>query len=160
AIDVFRVEHKGKDHVLKLTANNLAWGRQRLGRERDILRMAEGVSGITHLVKDYTKEFDFYTQAILKEYFPGENLSMINKSKISTSAQQKAEEAVRDLHSIGIANLDLKPSDIIISPNGWDSKIVGFGHCSSYSDDNQYVSKREFDRAKQKDLYRLESLFR
>lgn len=159
AIDVFRVEYKGKDHVLKLTANDLAWGRQHLGRERDILKMAEGVPGITHLVKDYNKEFNFYTQAILKEYFPGENLSVIDKSKISTSAQKKAEEAVHDLHSVGIVDLNLKPSDIIISPNGWDSKIVGFGHCNSYSNNNQYASKQEFDRLKRKDLHRLESLF-
>ena len=129
SLNVCEVEKRGNRYVLKVSElcalNN--WKAFELNAEREILRIAHGVQGITHLIHDYGDVKGY--SAILKEYFEGKNPLEISIAgePFMQSAGNKLKETLGRLHSLGFAGLDIKPYNVIISPDGRDARIIDLG---------------------------------
>ncbi len=148
---VLQVEKEGLMYVLKFPR----WGRPKyvenhLKQEVDNLNLAKNVQGITHLIKKYKDRRD-YKNIILKEFFEGEpvySVGKINDSKL----QIKLRNTIDELHSLGIAKLDIDNQNIVISPDRQDVFLVDLG--SGILEKNMSLS--EFRKLKKGDIKDLE----
>lgn len=143
--EIFLVKQKRKRYVLKSQTT-----RDELCSERKGLVRAEGVSGITHLVRNYGEQETY--DAILKEYFPGKDFLELHEKISDTNHQRKLEQTVRDFHSLGIASLDIARRNIVLSPDKKEIKIIDFGFCKFKED----ISAIRFETLKNYDFRCLE----
>lgn len=154
----YKVEHKNSLYVLKIAILHhpykLTWGGKHLYNEKNILKIAKNVEGITHLIKDYGKinKEDLMCRAILKEYFEG-NLLYSSKTKINTSLKTQIIKIVLNLHELGITLGDVQKNNIVISPDKSKVKIIDLG-CGKFK---KSVTKKRFKEVKKRDLKELEA---
>jgi hypothetical protein len=151
---VYRVEREGSAHVLKTTCPALEWyewGVDHLKQEKEILDRAEGVSGITHLVQTYRDGY-CYRHPILKEFYKGKDISCLDVRINDTALQKRLEATVRNLHSLGIARLDLFRRNIVLSPDRKDACIIDLGNGVL----SRVMSLSEFEKLKDEDMHHLE----
>jgi serine/threonine protein kinase len=151
---VCQVEREGKLYVLKTTEmgyeNEPGYEEvvEHLRAEEELLNLARGVPGITHLVAAY-RETEKHNRAILKEFYDGKTLEETEKLITNTRSQKKLEDTIYELHSLGISRLDLcRTSNIVISPDGEDACLVDLGH-GKLAD---RISSHEFKMYKEADL--------
>ena len=73
-LKVYEVEKGGNRYVLKVSEPCILYegNAAHISAEREILKIAHDVQGITHLVQDYGNIEGYH--AILKEYFEGKDL--------------------------------------------------------------------------------------
>ena len=151
-LKVYEVEKRGNRYVLKVSElcalNN--WKAFELNAEREILRIAHGVQGITHLIHDYGDVKGY--SAILKEYFEGKDLLELGiaRGPFMQSAVNILKEALDRLHSLGFAEIDVKPDNIIISPDGRDARIIDLGI---------YITESEVGQEKFKQSVKAENFY-
>ncbi len=133
SVGVYQVERDGNFYVLKIAIDE--WDRNHLAHERKILLRCEDVSGITHLVQSYQQPHR-KPVALLKEYMEGNDLSE-NHSKIPRESideiRTSLEDTVRELHAKRIANLELFPRNIVVSPDYSSTKIIDLGTAHRFS---------------------------
>ncbi len=141
--------------VLKVARDNSPQQIMRIKNEKLILELVKDVSGVTHGIRNYDAS-DLFGGAILKEYFEGNTLCDAKIVGISTEVRGKIKNIVRDLHSLGIAKLDLKKDNIVISPDESDASIIDLGFCHKYSKDE--MTSHQFEWRKVKDLCCLENV--
>jgi serine/threonine protein kinase len=156
--DVYKVELDGGVYVLKtnsLDCYGWRWGIRHLTQEADVLQVASEVEGITHLVRKYER-VGRRKISLLKEFYEGKTLRDFKAPIKDTKLQRKLEGIVRDLHSIGVAQLDLdNHSNIVVSPDASDVRIVDLG-CGVFSRDIDHVQFQGFIDV---DMKELELLF-
>ncbi len=128
--NVYKVEKEGSLYVLKVGEG---WQRSHLIHERKVLSVAREIDGITHLIKTYWIKKSLFRRdiALLKEYFDGSTLGelRLNDRIENSKLQKKLEGIVRELHSIGIADLDLHNGNIVVSSDQQEIKIIELGLC-------------------------------
>jgi len=151
ALLVYEVEKEGSIYVLKLT--NCEWLIEFIEREREILVRAAEVPGITHLVHNYEDVGD-YKRAILKEFFEGETLLELKHKIGDVNLQKRLENTIRDIHSLGVAGLDLCQPNIVLSPDRQDVSLIDLD-CGLFS---EHIGYSEFEKLKSKDRRDLEVL--
>lgn len=153
SLQVYEVEMEGNKHVLKIAKPQYRWGHKHIRNERDILQIAHNIPGITHLVRDYGCVNDNY--AILKEYFEGESIHHCsnNRGIVLPCAMEMVRDIICRFHSLGFAELDAHPHNVIISPDGRGACIIDFGLYVTKSD-----NKEIFEEAKKRDNLRFEYL--
>ena len=152
SVKVLKVEKEGTIHVLKTAQFDYEWGVDHLKQERKILDLANGIRGITHLVQNY-RDTENYKNPMLKEFYEGQSLRELNVKIQDTNAQKKLENTVRDLHSLGVAILDIQGRNIVLSPDKQDACLIDMG-CGKLLQDTH---SSEFERLKEDDLHDLEA---
>lgn len=152
SVIVCRVEKAGSIYILKMAKKGRHWGIEHLRREREALKIASEISGITHLIQDY-EDLENYANPILKEFYKGTDLLRLGKKIRNTPIQRKLETTVHDLHRAGIADLDLHPRNIVLSPHKKDARIIEIGDCK-FRREEEYS---KFDQWVKKDLSTLEN---
>lgn len=156
---VYKVRSNNNNYVLKIAKEHSCdIFEEHILREKKILDCAKDTKGVTHLIK-YYDNIEGYGCAILKEYFEGKTLLEINKKIKSNSLRKQLEKTVCDLHSLNIANLDIAPRNIVISPDNKKVKLIDFGIGLIYSENSNFLSLSDFNKLKIKDLNNLEFLF-
>ena len=153
----YKVEKEDSLYILKMGGK---WRRDHLIHERKVLLVAREIDGITHLIKTYwIKNPSLFRRdiALLKEYFDGSTLwkSRLDGRIEANKLQKKLEGIVKELHSIGIADLDLHSGNIVVSPDQQEIKIIDLGQCKYFN----IFRGTKFERYKSRDLRHLESLF-
>lgn len=149
---VYEVEKEGTIYILKIARNERSWEVNHLKQESEILGLAKGIGGITHLVQKYESIGD-YSNQILKEFYEGKDLFELNTKIYDTKVQKKLENTVRELHSLGVARLDLnRPQNIILSPDKQDVCLIDLGYGLLSKD----INPSEFEWFKLRDLLDLE----
>ena len=153
SVSVYEVERGGSNYVLKVAKASHEWGLKHIEREGEILALANDVPWITHLIQKYNLAGQSGL-AILKEYFDGQSLLKSELDFISdTKVQSKLEGSVRDLHSLGIARLDLHHQNIVLSPNRDEARIIDLG----YGLFSKSLSSSKFEKFKSDDFCDLET---
>jgi serine/threonine protein kinase len=151
---VFKVEKRGEVRVLKfVNGSRSRYLIEHLGREVKSLRLAKEVEGITHLVH-YYGDIGEFRNVLLKEYFEG-NMCGIDARIININVKQRLEQTVLDLHSLRIARLDVKPENLIVSPNKEDARIADMSFAIRFFRSSQYNPLSEFRERKKEDLRKL-----
>jgi serine/threonine protein kinase len=148
---VYQVEKKGIFYVLKAFDYNNHQQRKHIQREILALGLASEVEGITNLVNSYGV-IDNYI-AILKEYAEGNDFDCSSKSDIKLKPQ--LIQMIKNLHFIGMAKLDIKPGNTIVSLDKRQIKIVDLGH---YVLKNE-ISQEDFEKEKEWDIKSVELFF-
>lgn len=154
---VFEVEREGSRYVLKTTESDYKYGVDHLDWEAELLGLADGVKGITHLVQKY-RHTDGYRNPLLKEFYEGQSIYELYKLGVKiydVNIQTKIENTVRDLHSLGIVGLDLRTTNIIISPDRQDACLVDF----EFEILPDHVGSSELEKLKARDFLWLEDSF-
>ena len=77
----------------------------------------------------------------------------LGKKIRNTPIQRKLETTVHDLHRAGIADLDLHPRNIVLSPHKKDARIIEIVDCK-FRREEEYS---KFDQWVKKDLSTLEN---
>lgn len=101
--------------------------RKRLEREADAMRSVKG----NRTVKIRRIEIDVAQPFIVMDFAEGENLAnyIANKGVLKGQAlndfASQLAEAIRDIHKAKVIHRDLKPTNVIIGPDGL--KVVDFG---------------------------------
>jgi serine/threonine protein kinase len=129
------IVYKGRDKdneivavkVLHAEFANNQTVRKRLEREADAMRSVKG----SRTVKVRRIEIDVVQPFIVMDFAEGENLAnyianhgVLKGQALNDFAMQLAE-AIRDIHKAKVIHRDLKPTNIIIGPDGL--KVVDFG---------------------------------
>ena len=135
--------------------SDFKWKINHLEREKRLLNLASGVEGITHLVQEYSYSRGMYRVPILKEFYDGEDLRILNKKIGDSITQRKLEKTIRELHKLKIAGLDIKPSNIVLSPKD-DKGVCIIDFVDSYLEETLSPSRLRY--LKSKDLHDLERL--
>ncbi|MBS3094034.1 serine/threonine protein kinase [Candidatus Pacearchaeota archaeon] len=130
SMGVYEVEKAGSVYVLKVSGKNYLWGIQHIEQERQLLSRAKKISGITHLVHDYGNTI--YGKAILKEYFEGTNLYYLSTRVRNKKLQEKLENTVKEIHSLGFGKLDLNEVNTVLSPDFQDVCLIDLGYAVSF----------------------------
>jgi predicted Ser/Thr protein kinase len=152
---VYEVKKDGRIYVLKTTRDDCAFGFNQLEQEGEILRLAKGVLGITHLVQTYN-DIPGYRNSLLKEFYAGQSLKELGGKLRDKVVRGKLEKTVHDLHSLGVVRLDLeRTSNIVISSDEQDACIIDLGYGRLSRD----VNSSEFESLKQRDLGILKDIF-
>jgi len=143
--------------VLKIAPTNerSKFYRECVQKEKQALNVADGIYGVPRLIRDYSRKFFCHGGALLKEYFEGEEFS--EKFKNNARIRREIEHIVHDLHLIKIANLDLKPRNIIVSSDGLSAKFIDLDCCDIHNEKSD--SNYSFDKGKEFDKYNLDKLF-
>jgi len=110
-IQVYQIRKNNTFYILKCTDTKLKWESDHLDNERRILKVANHVRGITHLVQDYGF-VEKYT-AVLKEFAEGNELQTVISDE---SIKTQLENIVQQFHSLGISCVDLCRKNLIINP--------------------------------------------
>ncbi len=129
------------------------WEFDHILREHEILKEVKGVDGIAQMLDFYRQPYKERDEivAIIKKYINGKTLS----KKISSAKNQKIlEQAVRTIHKIGFADLDLWKSNIIIEEISEKPYIIDLGYAKSKKE----VSAATFKKHKEEDLRDLENI--
>lgn len=155
---VYEVEKEGSIYVLKVARVWSRWAADHLEQEAEILRLADGVDGITHLVQTYG-DIAGYRNPILKEFHEGQNISKLRIKIQDTNVQRKLENTIRDLHCLGIAGIEVKGKNIVVSPDGGEGKIIDLGSGVIYHKFLNYIPFTKFGQMRSQDLRDLELLF-
>jgi hypothetical protein len=142
-------------YILKMAYAGCPWGIKHLRNEVEILGLAHDVEGITHLVQQYD-DVSWCASPMLKEYYHGE---VANAKIRNPRAQKRLRRTVRDLHALGIANIDVAWKNVVVAPSGDDAKIVDLGIGTVYNRAWGYVPYSTFRKMKAIDLRRLYRLF-
>jgi len=139
---VYEVERGSQVYVLKarkagesddeMPMPNDRTAEQHLRREKEVLEKAVDVEGIIHLVHDYGIVEGY--RAILEEFAEGEALDDRHGESVRSLAIEQLKRTVAELHSLGIANIDLHQQNLIVSPDGSMTRIVDLGFCVFESD--------------------------
>ena len=66
--------------------------------------------------------------------------------------QERIRSAVGEVHNLGIADLDLQASNIVLSEDGRDFRFIDFGLCV-FRDE---VKAKQFKKGKRKDYQMLD----
>jgi serine/threonine protein kinase len=151
---VYKVKHNEKPHVLKVIHRKYTqneWFLEQLKTEIKHLQMADGIEGIHKLVKLYQPN-NHYTYTQLKNFYEGKTLLHLNKKITDGYAQIRLEYLVKDLHSIGICNMELVDRNILLSPCEEYPSLIDLGG-TIYKDDLSIVRFRKY---KDNDLRKLE----
>lgn len=150
---VCKVRRDGKDYILKFGAM--------YRREAEILRAADGVEGMTHLVKDYglLDYRDGISEAfgILKEYAPG---SILTEATILPGIEDilcQMDRTVEELHDRGIANLDLHEENVVLSDDGERLTLIDLDTAHFRAGPDEAFAYL-FDMQVKQDLYHLSQL--
>ena len=144
-------------------------GIRHIVRESRALKRAEGIEGISQYVElhdwgagilpalgDFLRRGEYRTDrqvALVKEYIPGNGLT--EADNLDESRAGFIERTVRALHEVGIAVLDLKPKNVIITPE--DSQyhgnpyLIDLGTARFREED-----PAEFEKNRTRDLQHLE----
>lgn len=147
---VYKVKKSEDHYVFKTLGINWRWGVTHLEKEQKILRLAEDVPGITHLIRSYNEHGKF-KNPFLKEFYEGEGLDKLGIKIDDTTLQESIEYTVRKLHALGIAGLDLdKPSNIVLSRDRKSACLIDLGLGSfvpgtDYSSQMDKLKKQDFD---------------
>jgi len=150
------LKKNGLFYVLKIARDS--WDVRHLKNECKNLNLAKGIEGVTNLIQEY-ENFKNYKKPILKEFFDGKEIYLkdpkINKSCI----QKKLENTILELHSVGIARLEIESRNIIVSPEKDNAKIIDLGYGRTYFLWKSHLPLSKFNRMKKKDLKNLEEIF-
>lgn len=149
---VYQVERAGQFYVLKTSEIDCCFGSKHIAKEREALKRAERVEGITHLIGEYSPEGHI---ALLKEYAESWDIQEGRKPNLRVRKKLIAdlERTIKELHSLGMANLDISQNNVVLAPDFSSIKIIDLGFCS-FSDDP--LPRGEFQRMKKGDLQILE----
>lgn len=150
---VYHVRKNNIDYILKAFDYNRSWERRHIDIEKEVLEMSKDVEGITHLVKDYGVIKNEHI-AILKEYAEGETLSKFGKI-INREVKEQLISAISELHYIGIANLDINDSNVVVSKDKNSAKIIDLGYCKF----KRNLTAHQFDVYRTTDFEDLKSIF-
>jgi tRNA A-37 threonylcarbamoyl transferase component Bud32 len=159
-VAVYLVENAEGKHVLKMPRDYKGQFSTQLTqrdnclitREQAILKLLQGVNGITQMQKKYINNDQ---AALLKDYQEGDTLSDYKPTAEDFNALEKT---ISQIHRRGIARLKLNDSDIIKSFDRLKQPIIidtGLGIISS----DKSISKRQFDKEAEKDYKLLKLLF-
>lgn len=152
SVKVYKVEKEGIFYILKTAHTSDEWGLEHLLMERNILTLAKDIEGITHLVKSYDELNNGY--AMLKEYFEGTSLFDLKEPIANPEIYSQLHRTIESIHSIGIARLDIRPPNVVISPDFTSARIIDLG--SGLLRDKTDTLK--FELAKKLDYLNLEQL--
>ncbi|MBU0959668.1 MAG: serine/threonine-protein kinase [Nanoarchaeota archaeon] len=149
---VFRVKRDGEDYVLK-GCDEVGEHAQAINREKAALKRARGIKEIPRLIEDY--EWVGGDYAFLKEYVPGEVLHKIDRRLIlNRGLKNGLTSVVRKAHLRGIANLDIEPRNILISPDFSEARLFDFDNAIT----NRGYNVHSFGIAMTKDFVQLSKL--
>lgn len=160
SLNVWKVELDKNVYVLKflpaVSGPIRQWQEEHLANEERLLKVAQGIEGITHLVRSYRTENQ---HALLKEYFDGEDLSWEKVKEIYL--QKRIVQIVNDLHYVGIAGLDLFQTtskgsrNIVVAFDRKDARVIELGSAILKND----VGELKFEQKRKIDLEDLEYNF-
>lgn len=123
---VCKVRRGDGRYLLKMAQAEDPWQVNQMRRERDVLARTFNVAGVTKMLHVYPDSAG-YAVPILKEYFEGETLHRLGSKVSKRSAKDKLAETVFRLHRMGIANLDLKPANVVLSGDRQDVRLFDLG---------------------------------
>jgi serine/threonine protein kinase len=134
------------------TERHFQWKVNQLRKEKNALIIATGISRITHLVQSYENLNEKYVCPILKEFFYGESLFELKEKISNITIQQKLENTIRDIHRLGLVNLDIRPTNVFLSYDKKDVCLIEIGAPELKKE----VGNSKFKELKLEDLERLE----
>lgn len=152
SVKVYKVEKEGTFYILKTTHMSDEWALEHLLKERNILTFANEVKGITHLVRSYDQLENGY--ALLKEYFEGTSLFNLEEPVKNPEIYSQLHRTIEDLHSIGIARLDIREPNVVVSPDFTSARIIDLGSGILLNESD----RETFEKAKKQDYFNLEQL--
>ena len=134
------------------TERHFQWKVNQLRKEKSALIQAKEISGITHLIHPYEDLNEKYVCPILKEFFYGRSIFELEDKIRDTKLQQKLEKTIRELHGIGLANLDIRPSNVFLSDDEKEVCLIEIGAPELKKE----VGNSQFEKFKSEDFERLE----
>ncbi|MBU0665929.1 MAG: serine/threonine-protein kinase [Nanoarchaeota archaeon] len=156
---VFKVERKNNLYILKV--GELDQNIQKYGIENEtrILLKAKDVQGITKLVEQY--EIKQNHIAILKEYAPGKTVEDFPYKIGSPRLTDQIIETIRELHGLGIAGLDIRKLNIVVSPDFSKATMIdiGFARIRERFDKGRFALDKHVDLMGLKDIFCSEKDF-
>lgn len=155
---VYKVKSKseGTPFILKIQQEGSHFFNWVAGEAR-ILELAKNISGVTHLVKNYGHTP--YGYAILKEYFEGDAMCYVDNVEIGSGVKGDIAFAIDELASLGIGDLDMIDSNIVVSPDRKKAKLVDIGSSNSYPSIFKYLPFSKLRKENKSDHRLLEDMF-
>lgn len=147
---VFKVSISGRHFILKDFRTDY-YGAFRIVPEEEVLERAKDVKEITHLVKKYP--ILSKRSSILKEYFEGDEANLNTARPLNF--RRRLRELVSNLHDLGICSIDIKPKNIIISPDSSDFRLVDLNFCKF----REHLTEEDYEAKKQRELDKCNNVF-
>ncbi|GEM_PF-6236598 len=147
---VYKVLRQGTFYVLKFGEYCGRSAPSAIAIEAEALNRAKTIEGITHRVSYCQKG---YYEWLLKEYFEGQKLYDFREyGKLDAKLFDGIANTVTQLHSLGIAYLDISEFNIIISDGAKSAKIIDLDS-ACFAD---VILPEYFEKYKRRDIANLE----
>lgn len=161
---VYKVSRQGTFYVLKFAEYCGKSAPSMIARENEALIRAKTIQGITHGIS-YFQKGDY--EALLKEYFEGKMLRAFGRHEtldgqlcgygtLDSKLFEDIKNTVAQLHSLGIAYLDIREFNIVINKDRNLAKIIDLDSASF----SHLVAPDSFEQFKRKDILDLELIAR